>query len=65
MSFCLKRRNVGKNAYAGSGGTWNSVFGAGFAIRTGLPQDRLRIYVPAVQLEEARGVADELFSGNA
>ena len=45
--------------------TARPVLGVGFAIRTGLLQDRFRIYVPATRIEEAREIVDELFSENA
>ena len=40
------------------------VNGAGFSIRTGLP-DVFAIYVPEACVEAAKNLADELFSENA
>ena len=37
--------------------------GAGFVLKTGL-QDRLNVYVPADQLEQAKFLVQELFSGD-
>ncbi|MBE6990794.1 MAG: hypothetical protein E7426_08670 [Ruminococcaceae bacterium] len=40
-----------------------NVLGAGFALKVGPMWERVRFYVPYGRLEEARGLVDELFSG--
>ena len=40
------------------------VFGAGFAIKTGM-QERLKVYVPSGYLLQATALAEELFSADS